>query len=115
MLNREAILAAQDLKTEDVDVPEWGGAVRVRMMSGLERDALGASLVGPDGKVSAERYKYKVLVRSLAADDGSRLFRDDEIEALAAKNPSVLERLYQVADRLNGMSESAVGAAEKNS
>ena len=31
LLSKTAILAAQDLQTEDVEVPEWGGAVRVRV------------------------------------------------------------------------------------
>ena len=39
LLTKSAILAANDLKTQDVDVPEWGGAVRVRAFSGRERDA----------------------------------------------------------------------------
>lgn len=40
-LTREQILGAQDIKSELVDVPEWGeGAqVRVGMMSGTARDA----------------------------------------------------------------------------
>ena len=31
LLSKTAILAAQHLQTEDVEVPEWGGAVRVRV------------------------------------------------------------------------------------
>ena len=30
LLSRDAILQAQDLPHEDVEVPEWGGMVRVR-------------------------------------------------------------------------------------
>ena len=39
LLSKTAILCANDLKTEDVDVPEWGGAVRVRSFTGRARDA----------------------------------------------------------------------------
>ena len=38
LLNRSAILDAEDLKHEDVEVAAWGGTVRVRMMTGAERD-----------------------------------------------------------------------------
>ena len=38
-LSRDAILQREDIKTEDVEVPEWGGTVRVRGMSGVQRDA----------------------------------------------------------------------------
>lgn len=30
LLSKTAILAANDLQTKDIEVPEWGGAVRVR-------------------------------------------------------------------------------------
>ncbi len=33
LISKTAILAAQDLQTEDVEVPEWGGAVRVRVVA----------------------------------------------------------------------------------
>ena len=33
LLTRDEILAADDIKTEDVEVPEWGGDVRVSVMS----------------------------------------------------------------------------------
>ena len=38
LLSKEAILAAQDLPSEDVEVPEWGGTVRVRGLDGKGRD-----------------------------------------------------------------------------
>ena len=44
-LSRDAILQREDIKTEDVEVPEWGGTVRVRGMSGVERDAFESSLI----------------------------------------------------------------------
>ena len=45
-LNREAILAAEDLPRELVEVPEWGGAVYVRALTGAERDQFEASKIG---------------------------------------------------------------------
>ena len=39
MLTQEQIRAASDLKTEEVYVPEWGGSVLMRGMTGTERDA----------------------------------------------------------------------------
>ena len=44
-LSREEILSVHDIVTEEVDVPEWGGIVRVRGMSGVQRDAFEASLI----------------------------------------------------------------------
>ena len=50
ILNKAAILAAEDLKTETVAVPEWGGEVRVRTLTGTERDAFESGLVAEGGK-----------------------------------------------------------------
>ena len=38
-LTREAILAKDDVQIEELHVPQWGGTVRVRGMSGTQRDA----------------------------------------------------------------------------
>ena len=59
-LSRDAILQREDIKTEDVEVPEWGGTVRVRGMSGVERDAFEASLIEqPRANGSAKRRKQQ--------------------------------------------------------
>lgn len=44
LLSKTDILCANDLQTEDVEVSEWGGAVRVRSFTGRERDAFEASV-----------------------------------------------------------------------
>ncbi len=50
LLSKTAILTANDLQTEDIEVPEWGGAVRVRSFTGRERDAFESSMVRGDGR-----------------------------------------------------------------
>ena len=50
LLTKERILAVDDIVTEDVDVPEWGGTVRVRGLSGTERDAFESSMIERRGK-----------------------------------------------------------------
>ena len=48
-LTREEILAKTDLPYEDAEVPEWGGWVRIRALSGKQRDAIEASIVEMNG------------------------------------------------------------------
>ena len=38
LLTKDAILQAQDSKLEKLEVPEWGGHVFIKSMSGTERD-----------------------------------------------------------------------------
>lgn len=114
LLTRETILSAQDLKSQDVEVPEWGGTVRVRMMTGAERDALGASLIGPDRKPDMSQYRTRLLSLCIVGEDGRLLFGLDEIAALGGKSGVALDRVYKVAEALNDGGTAAVEAAEGN-
>lgn len=114
LLTREQILAAQDLKSEDVEVAEWGGRVRVRMMTGAERDALGAALVGADKKVDMTQYRLRLVAACIVGEDGVALFGPDEIAMLGKKSGVALDRVYRVAERLNDVSTDSVEVAEKN-
>jgi hypothetical protein len=114
LLTRDAILQAQDLQHEDVAVPEWGGTVRVQMMTGTQRDALGAALIGPDKKPRMDTYRVRLLAACIVGEDGRPLFGPDEIEMLGGKSSIALDRVYAVAERLNGGGEQAVEAAEGN-
>jgi hypothetical protein len=114
ILSREQILAAQDLASEEISVPEWGGSVRVRMMTGAERDALGASLLGADKKVDMSQYRIRLLAACLVDEAGQPLFGPDEVGLLGAKSGVALDRVYRVAERLNDVGAGAVEAAQGN-
>ena len=84
LLTKDDILNADDLPSEVVDVPEWGGHVKVRTMSGSERDAFEASLIESQGKKKSKddlmsniRARFASLV--LVDDDGKRLFTAKDI------------------------------------
>lgn len=110
-LSKDQILAADDLTVWDVDVPEWGGTVRVRSLTGTERDAYEASIVQVQGntrKLRMENARAKLVALCLVDDQGERLFSDKEAAALGAKSGKVLDRLFDVAAALSGLSTEAV-------
>jgi hypothetical protein len=113
-LTKAAILAAQDLKSEAVAVPEWGGEVLVRGMSGLERDGISHSLRQADGKMDLEKFRTSVCACSIVDEQGKRLFTDAEVEELGAKSTTALDRVYAAASRLSGLG-SENEDLEKNS
>ena len=118
LLTKSAILAANDLKTQDVDVPEWGGAVRVRAFSGRERDAFEASMVrgdGKDRKVDLTNMRARLVALSVVDEAGQRVFTDEEVDLLGAKSGAALDRVFAVAQELNGLSGADVEALAKNS
>ncbi len=118
LLTRDAILAAQDIQTEEVDVPEWGGSVLVRGMTGAERDAFEESVLTGRGKkrdVNLKNFRARLIVKSVVDKKGDRLFTMADIDALGAKSAAALGRCFDVATRLSGMSDEDVEELTKNS
>lgn len=116
-LTREQILAADDLLTEDVAVPEWGGTVRVRGLTGAERDAFEQGTIEQRGrKVKARLVNIRARLASLCIVDeqGQRLFSEADMVELGRKSARPLDRVWDTATRLSGMSESDAEDLELN-
>lgn len=109
-LNKAAILAADDLPRESVTVPEWGGEVLVRTMTGTERDAFETSLLEKDRRM--ENMRARLVSLTLCDETGERMFSDDEVTALGKKSAMALDRVFAVAQRLNGIGAGAVDTAK---
>lgn len=114
LLSKSAILGASDLPHEDVAVPAWGGSVRVRTMTGAERDDFRSSIASEDG-VPVGKFSAALLAATCIDEAGVRLFTMDDMEALQAKSASSLDAPAAVAMRLNGLGATAVEDAVKNS
>lgn len=99
LLNKEAILNANDIPNTIVEVPQWGGSVKVRGMTAGERD----------------RFEDMIRTRGMGAlratlagmciidEDGKRLFNDIEINKLAEKSAEALDLVVEAASRLSGL------------
>jgi hypothetical protein len=114
LLSKLAILGADDLKHEDVPVPQWGGTVRIRVMTGVERDEFRAAIAS-DGPVPVGKFSAALLAATCVDESGGRLFTMDDMEALQAKSAASLDAPAAVAMRLNGLGATAVEDAAKNS
>lgn len=113
LLTKSAILDAQDLKHEDVEVPAWGGTVRIRAMTGMERDQFRASIASEEG-VPVGKFSAALLAATCIDENGDRLFTMEDMEALQAKSAEALDVPADVAARLNGLGVQAVEDAVKN-
>lgn len=117
-LTKELILQAQDIQREEVQVPEWGGVVLVCGLNGKQRDGLEASMIEGKGKnanVNLTNLRAKLAARSIVDEDGKRVFSDEDIPALALKSALALNRVYEVAQRLSGITQEDVEELTKNS
>ena len=115
ILSKDAILAADDLPRETVHVLEWGGDVYVRTMSGADRDAFETSLIAREGERDGrmENVRARLVALTLCDESGARLFEDGEIAALGRKSARALDRVFAVAQRLNGIGTEQAAAAKK--
>lgn len=117
MLTRDDILGILDLKSESVAVPEWGGDVSVRELTGSERDAYEQSLFRQredDPDKLAANVRAKLCALSVIGADGKRLFVEADVESLGNKSAAALDRIYDVAHRLSRMGGEDVDELEKN-
>jgi hypothetical protein len=111
LLSKDQILTADDLPSEDVDVPQWGGTVRLRGLTGTERDAYEVSMIkAREGNLEAnlQNVRAGLIAKCIVGEDGQRLFTDGEVKRLGMKAGVVLDRLFAVASRLSGLSRSDV-------
>jgi len=115
MLSKEQILSADDLTREQVNVPEWGGDVYVYTMSGEERDSFEVSIMDSKGKATFLNIRAKLCARTIRDEEGNRYFTDKEIDVLGKKSGQALDKIFDVAKRLNGIGKEEIKELEKNS
>ena len=116
LLTKDAILNAQDLQRVEVEVPEWGGTVWIRTLTGNQRDVFEASLMKANGKtqnLTNVRGRFAALV--VCDESGTQMFNDAEAMKLGEKSAAALNRIWDAGTQLNGIGEEAVKELEKNS
>lgn len=108
LLTRDQIVEVDDAQFEDIEVPEWGGTVRVVGMTGSQRDAYEASIIeqkGGERRVVLANARAKLVQRCLVGEDMRPLFSREDVSILGRKSAIALERVFDKARALSGMSE----------
>ncbi len=114
LLTKEQILKQDDLKSEIVEVPEWGGDVRVCTMSGFARDRFEAGITGKNGGTNMSNIRAKLAAATIVDEDGKLLFDEADISKLGNKSCAALDRVFAAAQRLNLISNADVDELAKN-
>ena len=117
-LTLSEILNAEDDKLHCVTVPEWGGDVYIKVISGTQRDAYENHLLKcmkGDRLVENRGLKIALLRLALCDQQGKLLIQTDkDAKALGDKAAPVLQRLFEKSQRINGLGDEAVDDAAKN-
>ncbi len=117
LLSRTAILEAEDRVYEVVPVPEWGGEVRIRSITGRQRDAFEAGLVeqkGNDRKLNMRNARAKLIALCAVDEGGQPLVTTEDVRRLGSKNAKPLDRLYDACALLAGISEDDLKEMTEN-
>ena len=109
ILNREAILAADDYHREYVDMPEWGGGVYIQAISAKTGLEIAARETSDTDRTRT--FIETLLVSSVVDEGGHPLFTNEDIPALMEKSRGAIDRLSNAIMKLNKIGSED---AEKN-
>jgi hypothetical protein len=116
LLSKNQIFGLDDRKYEDVEVPEWNGTVRLRSITGTERDEYEGGMLEQRGKkvkANVHNMRAKLVALSACDEHGEPLFDQADVMRLGQANAAALDRLYEAACRLSGLSDDDVKELEE--
>jgi hypothetical protein len=112
-LTKEEILQADDIQYDEVPVPEWGGTVRIKTLTGEERDAFEEKIIqrDPQGNrtgMDLAQFRAKLLVRTMVDSEGKRIFKEQDIHELGRKSSAAMDKVFVKVRDLNRMTDEDV-------
>lgn len=112
LLTMEEILAADDTAYEEMEIPEWGGTVRLQALTLGEREQYEQELQRRKAEVgdvdALENLRAKLIARTIVDDEGNNLFNYNkvaEMNRLGGRSAVVMERIFDWALKANGIGE----------
>ncbi len=115
LLTKEALESALSAKpTLDVDIPELGGSVRIRTLSGTERERWEHETV-VERKDNRSTMRARMVVLAVVGENGQPLWNELDVARLGDSNSKVLDRLYSAALEHNSLAAGSRDNALKNS
>lgn len=99
MLTADQLLAAPDLPEKTIDVPEWGGAVKLKALNAGQWRDVRERAKRPDGEIDQDHYNAHFLIEAMVEPR----IGPDQFGQLMAKNPLVIMRLSSEALALSDM------------
>lgn len=109
-LSNEAIAAAVDTPTVDIEVPEWGGWVKLRPLTLGELNQITADVTSEEGEPDPELTDLYCLAASFVEPAYDR----ESIMALKQKNATVVNNLVGKMVLLQGGGAGALERYEKS-
>ncbi len=115
LLTKAAILAADDRKTVEIDVPEWGGSVRLRPMTAAQRDQYDQRFAAARREGSETGVRALLVAACMVDENDKPMFTEADVLALSQKCNAPLVDLFGRCLEMNGMTPRATERIVGNS
>lgn len=116
ILDKEAILKADDSELTEIEIPEWGGTLFVGPMRVSERLAFDSKHCDENGQfkdLKDPELIYDLLSLSIRTEHGLRMFDEKGIRDLDQKNAKVIHSLFYKCLNANYAKPEAVEMIKK--
>jgi hypothetical protein len=116
-IGRDSFLSQKPTRTREVDIPEWGGIVRVKALSGAERDAIEQKQFDQgrrSTRVTVAGFRARLVVFGVIDEEGNRIFNESDLPAINEMDGSVIDRIATAVSELSGYTPAEVERLEGN-
>lgn len=108
ILTLEQVLEAPDLEEREVEVPEWGGSVKIRSFSkAAQQDLRRKAMV--KNELDTDRLEMLMFIHGVVEPQ----FTEEHYEALRQKSAGAIDRVLRAILELSGLTREAVDQAKR--
>lgn len=107
-LTAAQILEQPTLVVEELDVPEWKGKVRVKMLSARERDEFEASTVefkNGQNRPNIVNLRARLVQLAVVDEQGKRMFTRHDIKVLGELPAAGLQRVFNKVQEMSAITD----------
>ena len=110
----EILAALKRAKVEELDIPDLGLTIFIRVIKAGERDAFESSLVDAKGRPNVRDVRARFAALVISDADGNPIFNVPEVAELTKGNAKALDRIWEKAKTLNGMLKDVDGEKKES-
>ena len=116
-LTKEQFIRGTHLKTETINIPEFGENyyIKVTELTAYDRDQFENWMLKNKDNRDYQNFRARLASMTIVDEQGNRLFSQDDIEQLGKVSASILDRICDIAQKLSGMKKEDVDSITKNS
>lgn len=115
ILKRDQVVAHREMRTVTVPVPEWGGDVIIKELTGRERDEWEASFQGKKkGEINWTNFRARLIVACAVDESGQPLFYPTDVDLVGELSAAALDRVFGAARKLSGLTDQDIDELAKN-